>query len=273
MKTLLQAPFMKEFIRMLDNMYRLGWHERNSGNASYLLYEEDIKPYKHELKLIKTIVLEGKFPILANRYFLVTGTTKYFKNALELPEDTVGIIKINEQGNAYDILWGYSGTGKPTSELPTHLATHAVKLELNPKHRMVLHAHATHTLAMSFTHDLDEKLFTKTLWKMSTECIVVFPEGVGVLPWMVCGNKEIADETAIKMHYVNAVIWSLHGMFAAGNTMDETFGLIETIEKSATIYHLTSGLGVKQDITDNQLMKLANAFNVTPRADILHPTK
>lgn len=273
MKFLVQAPYFVSFIETLDNMYRLGWHERNSGNASYLLYEEDIKPYESEFQSVKTVKLEGKFPSLANRYFLVTGTSKYFKNALKRPRDTVGVIKINDTGDAYDILWGYSGTGMPTSELPTHLATHAVKLEINPKHRMVLHAHATHTLAMSFTHDLDEKLFSKTLWKMSTECIVVFPEGVGVLPWMVCGNKQIADETAKKMRYVNAVIWSLHGMFAAGNTIDETFGLIETIEKAATIYHLTASRGVKQAITDDELQQLADAFNVTPRAHILAPGK
>ena len=29
-----------------------------------------------------------------------------------------------------------------------------------------------------------------------TECAVVFPGGVGVLPWMVCGGAEIAKATS-----------------------------------------------------------------------------
>ena len=168
MAYLLEAPFIKEFTETLANMYRLGWHERNSGNASYLLSDEDITPYLHELKYQKTVALVEALPVLANRYFLITGTTKYFKDALSKPEDTVGIIRISSDAKTYDILWGYSGIGKPTSELPTHLATHATKLATNKNHRMVLHAHATHTLAMSFSHDLDEKQFTKTLWTMST---------------------------------------------------------------------------------------------------------
>ena len=38
--------------------------------------------------------------------------------------------------------------------------------------------------------------FTEKLWKMQTESIVVFPEGVAVLPWILCGGVEIGIETA-----------------------------------------------------------------------------
>ena len=47
---------------------------------------------------------------------------------------------------------------------------------------------------------------------MATESIVVFPEGVGVLPWMVCGTQLIGEHTAEKKE-VSAVIWALHGVF------------------------------------------------------------
>ena len=43
---------------------------------------------------------------------------------------------------------------------------------------------------------LDDKVFTRELWESATECPVVFPDGVGVVPWMVPGGREIAVKTA-----------------------------------------------------------------------------
>ena len=43
---------------------------------------------------------------------------------------------------------------------------------------------------------LDGKVFTRELWESATECPVVFPDGVGVVPWMVPGGREIAVKTA-----------------------------------------------------------------------------
>ena len=31
------------------------------------------------------------------------------------------------------------------------------------------------------------------------------------------------------------VVWGLHGIYGAGKDMDETFGLIETVEKAAQL--------------------------------------
>ena len=41
--------------------------------------------------------------------------------------------------------------------------------------------------------------FTRKLWEGSTECLVVFPDGVGILPWMVPGTDEIGQATAETM--------------------------------------------------------------------------
>jgi rhamnulose-1-phosphate aldolase len=55
MKDILVAPFMVEAVRTLTNLYRLGWDERNGGNLSYLLYDEDIEGYLDTTKVIRTI--------------------------------------------------------------------------------------------------------------------------------------------------------------------------------------------------------------------------
>ena len=53
---------------------------------------------------------------------------------------------------------------------------HIARLSVDPENRVVMHCHPTHTLAMNYVHELDEKALTHTLWEMCTECIVVFPE-------------------------------------------------------------------------------------------------
>lgn len=251
------------------NMYRLGWDERNGGNISCLLDEGEVREYLDLNGVLRTIPLGFNAAPLAGRLFLVTGTGKYFKNMDADPENNLGVVRITSDGQAADLLWGYRDGGRFTSEFPAHLMSHIARLAVDPENRVVMHTHPTHTLAMNYIHELDEKKFTHTLWEMCTECIVVFPEGVGVLPWMLCGTTSIGEATAAKMKDFRLVVWAMHGIYGAGKTMDETFGLIETVEKAAQIYMLTAHLPRRNTIQDDQLRELAEFFGVNYRKDFL----
>ncbi|MFS0781257.1 rhamnulose-1-phosphate aldolase [Bacillus sp. 1P06AnD] len=267
---LLNAPFVNEMMETTFNMWKLGWDERNGGNISFLLKEEEVLPYIDPLNVLRTIELECPVTELANRYFIVTGSGKYFKNVKSNPESNLGIIRVASNGMAIDVLWGFSNGGRPTSELSSHFLSHISRLNLDKKHRVIMHAHATNIIAMTFSHELDEKSFTKTLWKMCTECLVVFPDGIGVLPWMVPGTEDIGNATADKMKDCHLVIWPFHGIFGAGNSIDEAFGLIETVEKAAQVYTAVCAQGgMKQCLTDAQLKDLASAFGVVPKEGYL----
>lgn len=261
--------FVKEFAATAANMYRLGWDERNGGNISYLIPEEVVAEYFDLTQVRRTIPLGFDAHELIGKYFLVTGTGRYFKNVEGDPEANCGLFRIAKDGVTAELLWGYSDGGKFTSELPAHLMSHMVRLKVDPENRVVMHCHPTDLLAMTYVHELDTKKFTHTLWQMSTECIVVFPDGVEVLPWMLCGTNEIGKATAEKMHEARVVIWAMHGIYGAGKTLDETFGLIETVEKAAQIYMLTAHLPRKNTITDAQLKELAEYFGVDYRKGIL----
>ncbi len=79
-------------------------------------------------------------------------------------------------------------------------------------------------IALTFVLPLEDKVFTRELWEMATECPVVFPSGIGVVPWMVPGGREIAVATSELMKKYDLAIWAHHGMFAAGFDFDLTFG-------------------------------------------------
>ena len=260
---------MIEAIRTLTNLYRLGWDERNGGNLSYLLYDEDIEGYLDTDKVIREIPMSFDASDIAGKLFLVTGTGKYFKNVQYDPAENLGIIRISDKGNVAELLWGFSDGGKFTSELPAHLMSHMVRLEIDPAHRVVMHTHPTNTIAMSLVHDISPRAFTRTLWQMQTESIVVFPEGVAVLPWMVCGTNDIGVATAEQLRRQRLCVWTAHGIYGTGRTLDEAFGLIETVEKAAQLYMLSAGLGIKNGITDDELRALAATFGLDYRREYL----
>ncbi len=269
MKDVLTAPFMTEMIRTLTTMYQHGWDERNGGNVSLLLKDEEISAYLDPGKTLREIPTGFEAPELEGKTFLVTGTGKYFKNVQYDPENNLGIVRLTEGGKTAKLLWGFSDGGKFTSEFPAHMMSHAVRLAVDPKNRVIMHCHPANLLAMSYVHDLDEKAFTRTLWQMCTECVVVFPDGVNVLPWMLCGTNEIGEATAEKMKTARLVVWAQHGIYGAGRDLDETFGLIETAEKAAEIYLKIAHLPVRQTITDDQLRQLIRHFGVRVREGFL----
>ena len=268
MKDILKAKFVREMCATASNMYRLGWDERNGGNISYMLEEREVAEYLDTEKALREIPVMGVNSVeadlspLEGRIFLVTGTGKYFKNVEKDPAVNLGIVKIGKGGKNVRLLWGFEDGGRPTSEFPAHMMSHIARLKVDPENRVIMHSHPTYTLAMNFVHELDEKSFTHTLWEMCTECIVVFPEGVGVLPWMLCGTSEIGAATARKMEEFRLVVWAMHGIYGAGKTLDETFGLIETVEKAAQIYMLTAHLPRKNTIKDEDMLKLLQLFGV-----------
>ena len=262
-----EANFVAGFIRMCNDGFLQGWHERNGGNLTYRIKPEEIESVKTELTFDKPWQPIGtSVPKLAGEYFLVTGSGKYFRNVILDAAANIAVIELDGTGENYRICWGLTGGGRPTSELPSHLMNHEVKmLASGGKHRVIYHAHTTNTIALTFVLPLDDQVFTRELWEMATECPVVFPDGVGVVGWMVPGGRDIAVATSELMKKYDVAIWAHHGMFCSGEDFDLTFGLMHTVEKSAEI--LMKVLAVRPDkvqtITAQNFRDLAVDFKVT----------
>lgn len=269
MKEILKAPFVTDMADMASNMYRMGWDERNGGNISCRLDEAEVREYLDTGRVIRTIPFHFDAKPLAGQYYIVTGTGKYFKNVAKNPEDTLGIFRVSADGTEAELIWGYADGGRFTSEMPSHLMSHMVRQKKDPENRVILHSHPTNTIAMTRIHPLDEKSFTHTLWEMISECIAVFPDGVGVMPWMVYGTSEIGKATAEKMKDYRIVIWASHGIYGSGRTLDDAFGLIETVEKAAEIYIKTAGHPVINTISDAGLKAQAESLGLSYRKDFL----
>lgn len=259
---------IEQVTEILDLLYKHNWDERNGGNLSYILTESEVQEMCDPNKIIRTFTYDFDMSSLIGKYFVITGTGKYFKNCLKDPNNNLGIVKVLDK-NTLGLLWGYEDNSRPTSEVSTHLQSHIERLKVDPEHRLIIHCHPTNIICMSHIHKLDSNSWTEDLWKMQTESIVVFPEGIAVLPWILCGGNEIGTQTALKMKEYRSVVWSQHGIFCAGKTLDEVFGLIETIEKAAEIYMKIYDKKIYQSISNEQLLLLAKAFNLNYKKGII----
>jgi rhamnulose-1-phosphate aldolase len=181
---------------------------------------------------------------LGGMAFLVTATGRYLRNVQDQPARNAGIILLNDEGTAWRPIWGFEAGAGPTSELSAHLGSHRVRLAASHgRDRVILHTHPDRLIALTYALDLDTAILSRLLWEMHAECIVVFPEGVGYLPWMMAGSADIARETAAHFHKRCMVLWQWHGMFASGATLDEAIGLVETADKAAGILLLAMQAG------------------------------
>ena len=256
----LDTAFAKGFIRVCDDGFNQNWHERNGGNLSYRIKPKEELSYDGEWQSIGTSV-----PALAGEYFMVSGSGKFMRNMILEPESNCCILEVDQAGENYRICWGLVKGGRPTSELPTHLMNHEVKMKATEgRYRVIYHAHPANIIALTFVLPLTDEVFTRELWEMATECPVVFPSGVGVVGWMVPGGRDIAVATSRLMEEYDAAVWAHHGLFCAGEDFDLTFGLMHTIEKSAEI--LVKVLSIRPDklqtITPRDFKNLAVDFHV-----------
>lgn len=259
---------INEVTQILDLLYKHGWDERNGGNLSYILTLDEVKEIANPDTILRKFNYDFDMSSIVGKYFMITGTGTYFKNMVANPKDNLGILKVLDK-NTLGLVWGYESGGRPTSETPTHLQCHIERLKKDDLHRLVIHCHPTNIICMTHVCPLDSNFFTDVLWKMQTESIVVFPEGVAVLPWILCGGTLIGTETAKLMSEYRSVVWAQHGIFCTGRGLDEVFGLIETIEKAAEIYMKICDKKIYQSITNENLKEVAKAFNLDYRKGII----
>ena len=84
-------------------------------------------------KVLREIPTGFSCTALEGKYFLVTGTGKYFKNVQVVPEVNFGLVRLTNGGETAQLLWGFADGGKFTSEFPAHMMSHAARLKIDPQ--------------------------------------------------------------------------------------------------------------------------------------------
>ena len=80
---ILESKFVKGFIKMADDGYKQGWHERNGGNLSYRLKAEEVEMIRPRLNAPGEWTPIGvEVQRHAGEFYLQTGTGKNIPNII-----------------------------------------------------------------------------------------------------------------------------------------------------------------------------------------------
>lgn len=238
-------------------LWQRGWAERNAGNISVNITGL-ISDRAEGLEEFPFFELNTPYPQLASSFFFVSGTGKRMRDLAREPMRNALIIHLDKQGAGYYIISKDKASAmnfKPTSELPTHLGIHDMIVKRGTEEKVVIHTHANELVALTQIREFcDQQKLNKLLWGMHPETIVFVPGGVGFVPYVTPGTEEIATETIKVLENFHVALWEKHGVFAIGESVFDTFDMIDILGKAARIYFLVKSSGHEPEgLSDEQL--------------------
>ena len=91
MNNIFGVKVMEDYIRMCHDGVRQGWHERNGGNLTYRMREEEVaecRPYFKEVPG-EWVALGVQADNLKGEYFISTGSGKFLQNVGIEPQNSI----------------------------------------------------------------------------------------------------------------------------------------------------------------------------------------
>ncbi len=210
------------------------WAERNAGNISINLTQH----YKGKKLSNPDRTVSFNFPKeAAGLVIFVSGTGCHLRHLRNRVAEVACIIVINEQANAYDIIWGGTKENfRPTSELISHVKIHLFNAEHKPTHTTIVHTHPIELIVMSHhPYFQDEEKFNHSIWKMCPEIRVFVPKGVDCTPYALSGTEALADITIKGLVNRDVVLWEKHGALATGENAETAFDFLDVANKGAKL--------------------------------------
>jgi len=259
---------ISEAVRCARDMWLNGWAENGAGNLSVRLGPELPGRLLHAHNSHRWFDIGCKRPELGGSAFLMTARGSFFRCLRHRPSQGLGVIVLDGRGEHYKMVWGFEGQGAPSSEIQSHLSVQGALACGDSS--AVVHVHAPNVIALTCSAAMNTVSLTRLLWSLHSECIALFPEGVEVAPWRLPGSAELSMETGRGFLKRRLMVWPFHGVVAAGRSLDEAVGLIETVEKASGIYlkALAAG-GPNVWLTEHDLRAVAAHFGVVPDEEIL----
>ncbi len=253
-----------EVSEVADYLWQRGWAERNAGNISVNINHLINDDFKIKLNDYPSYKLSKTYPALAGMYLFVTGTGKRMRDLAKDPLKNALIIKMNSEGSAYRIISQKKRGHKflPTSELPTHLLIHNKLAESNSSNKVVIHTHTNELVALTQIREYcNEEKLNKLFFGMHPETIIFVPRGVGFVEYSMPGSEDIADKTVKVLENHDVALWEKHGVFAVGESVPDTFDMIDILAKSARIFFMCKSAGYEPEgLSETELSRLISAF-------------
>lgn len=243
-------------------LWEKGWAERNGGNIVVNVTQHIDEEIKALPALAPAVPMAQKLPDLEGQWFFCKGTNRRMRDLARWPMENGSIIRICPCCESYEIV--ADNPVKPTSELASHLAMHALMLRRGGAYRASLHTHPIELVAMTHHRPFLEKdVLTHLLWSMIPETRAFCPKGLGIIPYEMPSSSALADATVAQLDEYDVVMWEKHGVCAVGPEIGEAFDQVDVLNKAALIYEAGRNMGfIPEGMTDAQMDELKVAFGL-----------
>jgi rhamnulose-1-phosphate aldolase len=216
---------------------------------------------------MQMIQLPVPAPDLAGATVIVTGSGRRLREISEAPTANLACIVVEPGGRMGRLFTAPDARfQRVTSEFNSHLAVHHDQMRAKAlRLHTVLHAQPVHLTYLSHLEDYhNEQFLNRRLLRWQPETILNFPEGVGVLPFLLPGSAQLTVETMLAMRAHRIVIWSRHGVMArADDSISHALDLIEYAETAAKYEYLNLATGdLSAGLSPEHLRAITEAWNV-----------
>jgi rhamnulose-1-phosphate aldolase len=216
---------------------------------------------------VQVIELPVPAPDLAGATLIVSGSGRRLRQIIEAPTANLACIVVETGGRTGKLFTAPDCQFKRvTSEFNSHLAVHHDQMRSRDiKHHAVLHAQPVYLTYLShLTEYHNEKYLNQRLLRWQPETILNFPQGIGVLPFLLIGSVQLTIETMLKLRDHQMVVWSQHGVMArADNSIFQALDLIEYAETAAHYEYLNLTAGRRSEgLSAEHLRAVAESWNI-----------
>ncbi|MBN2116164.1 MAG: class II aldolase/adducin family protein [Anaerolineales bacterium] len=243
----------------------IGAAEGAAGNLSICLREpvEVVRRFPH----VQTVELPLPAPDLAGATLIVTGSGRRLREVADAPLANLACILVEAGGRTGKM---FSAPDPPfkrvTSEFNSHLAVHHDQMRSKDiKFHAIVHGQPPYLTFLSHLPDYqDEQYLNRHLLRWQPETILNFPEGIGILPFLLPGSAQLTVETMLALREHRIVIWSRHGVMArAEDSLYHALDLIEYAETAAHYEYLNLTAGEPSEgLSPEQLRDISQSWNV-----------
>lgn len=216
---------------------------------------------------VETITLPDAVPALAGKTFIVSGSGRRLREIIQDPAANLAAVVVNDDGTTARLCTSPRHTfARITSEFNSHLAVHCDQvMRAGSNFLALIHAQPMHLTYLSHIARYRNTAFmNQHLLRWQPELIINFPEGIGVLPFLLPGSPALmqANVEGLRSHQV--VVWSKHGLMArSDHSVKRACDRIEYIETAARyeLMNLSNG-EVADGLSIDEIKCIATAFNV-----------
>ncbi|MFA4985632.1 MAG: class II aldolase/adducin family protein [Candidatus Brocadiia bacterium] len=227
---------MRTIAETAATLAQCGFAEGGAGNISFRL------PGTGHTSGRRIIEFPAAYPALGGRTLLVTATGSRMRQIARHPSRWLIPVTFASDGRCATMP---ESRLQPTGELLMHAAIHEALIAAGMNDRAVLHAHPP--LCPLLHSIFPAESLPALLRRAHTECPMVLPRGVAVLPLLAPGSPELASAVATALTSHDTAIMADHGVVTTARSLSQALDKMEVAEKAALCLLVKRVCGAKND--------------------------